>query len=81
MCTEVVYNHQRIDSLASERLTYSPHVLNIYGFCRVSASNEFADGGNVGKMLKRTHQNITDEELLVYAKDGTLGLADVHEIS
>lgn len=77
---EVVYNHQRIDALASERLTSSPHVVNIYGFCGVSALNEFADGGNFRTMFLQNHYNMTDKERLVYARDAALGLADVHEI-
>jgi serine/threonine protein kinase len=77
---EVVYNHQRIDALASERLTSSPHVVNIYGFYGVSALNEFADGGNFRNMFLQTHYNMTDKERLVYARDAALGLADVHEI-
>jgi len=79
---EVVYDHQRIDALASERLTSSPHVVDIYGFCGVSALNEFADGGNFGRMIrhKNNDASISPEELLLYAREAALGLADIHEI-
>lgn len=80
---EVVFDHQRIDALASERLTSSPHVIDIFGFCGGSAINEFADGGSFGRMVRRmndTEASIPPERLLVYARDAALGLADVHEI-
>lgn len=77
---EVVYYHQRIDALALERLTASPHVIDIYGYCGVTALNEFADGGVFRKMFMQNHQNISDEQRLVYAKDAALALADIHEI-
>jgi len=78
---EYVYEHQRIDALASERLTSSPHVIDIYGFCGGSALNEFADGGSFGRMIRRLNETvIPPEELLVYARDAALGLADIHEI-
>lgn len=77
---EVVYEHQRIDALASERLTSSPHVVDIYGFCGVSALNEFADGGNFGRMLRHDDSKPSPEQLLVYARDAALSLAAIHEV-
>jgi len=79
---EVVYEHQRIDALAGERLTKSPHVINIHGFCGVSALNEFADGGSFGKMMRssQTRPSLSPEQLLVYARDAALSMADVHDI-
>lgn len=42
---EMIYDKQRIDAIVSERLTSSPHVIDVYGFCGASALNEYADGG------------------------------------
>ena len=39
-------NSQRRDALATERLTSSPHVVDIYGYCSTSVLNEYADGGD-----------------------------------
>lgn len=79
---EVVYEHQRIDALVSERLTSSPRIIDIYGFCGGSAMNEFADGGSFGRMIRRMNEteSMPPEELLVHARDAALGLADMHEI-
>lgn len=79
---EVVFEHQRIDALASERLTSSPHIIDIYGFCGGSVLNEFADGGSFGKMVRRWNETsiASPEERLEYARDAALGLGDIHEI-
>lgn len=42
--------HRR-DAVAMERLTFSPYVMNIYGYCGQSALNELADF-NVGGMTR-----------------------------
>lgn len=79
---EVVYEHQRIDALVAERLTSSPHVIDIYGFCGMSALNEYANGGSFGKMVRRmtNETSMSPKELLVYARDAALSLAAIHEI-
>jgi hypothetical protein len=78
---EVTYDHQRVDALAAERLTSSPHVINAYSFCGGSVINEFADGGSFGRMVRRLNGTvIPSEQLIVYARDAALGLADIHEI-
>ena len=78
---EVTYEHQRVDALAAERLTSSPHIIGAYSFCGGSVINEFADGGSFGRMVRRLNGTaIPPEQLIVYARDAALGLADIHEI-
>lgn len=80
---ELIFEKQRIDALISERLTSSPHVINIYGFCGTSALNQFADGGMFASTFRHMYSdggNYTDRELLVLARDAALGLADIHDI-
>ena len=45
---EEYYELHRRDALAMERLTFSPYVLNIYGYCGQSAINELANFGVEG---------------------------------
>eukprot|EP00804_Cyclotella_cryptica_P012815 CCRYP_010565-RB/>CCRYP_010565-RB protein AED:0.04 eAED:0.04 QI:284/1/0.66/1/1/0.66/3/0/663 len=45
---EEYYELHRRDALAMERLTFSPYVLNIYGYCGQSAINELANFGIEG---------------------------------
>lgn len=80
---ELIYDKQRIDAIVSERLTSSPHVIDIYGFCGASALNEYADGGMFAKTFRHKYSDsggYTDRELLVFARDAALSLAAIHEI-
>jgi len=45
---EEYYELHRRDALAMERLTFSPYVMNIYGYCGQSAINELANFGIEG---------------------------------
>lgn len=67
-------NHfQILDAIASERLTPSSYVNNIYGFCGFSAMNE------LGKELE-LDSSLTIAERLRYARDLAAGMADAHGI-
>ena len=45
--TDRNFDRYRRDALAMERLTFAPNVLNIYGFCGVTALVDYADGGDI----------------------------------
>ena len=47
------FDLQRRDAIISERLTESPFVLDIYGFCGMSGVYEFAGGGDIGQNVKQ----------------------------
>lgn len=61
-----------------ERLTASPHVINLFGFCGHSVITEYADGKRIGELAdkKRTERLAR----LRIARDVANGLADVHGI-
>lgn len=81
---ELIVEKQRIDALVSERLTSSPSVIDIYGFCGTSALNEYADGGMFASAFRHEYSDgvapYTDRELLVFARDAAIGLAAIHDI-
>jgi len=77
---EIRFDRQRIDALASERLTGSPYIVKTYGYCGMSAINEFAEGGHFGRYFASEHANLTSNDLLAFARDAALGLAHIHEI-
>jgi len=56
-------------------------VIDTYGFCGMSTFNEFAGGGNFETYIERNKAKTTPEELLVFARNISVGLADVHEIN
>ena len=76
---EKLFDNQRRDALALERLTNSPHVVDVFGFCGMSTLNEFAGNGNLYSYLTK-HKEVQPEDLLVYARNITMGLADIHEL-
>ena len=61
-----------------ERLTSSPHVINIFGFCGHSVLTEYADGSRLGSLAD--HARKKPLERLRIARDIAIGLADVHGI-
>ena len=84
---EEYYDLHRRDALAMERLTHSPFVMNVYGFCGQSALNELADFPNGLNSLEKFDRNLrghTGPEVLMLklqvASSIAVGLAHVHEI-
>jgi len=72
------YEHDRVDAVAMERLTSSPHVINVFGFCGHSVLTEYADGKRVGELADKAKKRPLAR--LKIAKDIATGLADVHGI-
>lgn len=73
---EAHFEHDRIDAVAMERLTKSPHVINIFGFCGHSVITEF--GEPLRNLVKASEK--TPLARLNTARDIASGLADVHGI-
>lgn len=61
-----------------ERLTSSPHVINVFGFCGHSVVTEYADGSRVGELADKSKKKPLAR--LKIARDIANGLADVHGI-
>jgi serine/threonine protein kinase len=72
------FEHDRIDVVAMERLTSSPHVINAFGFCGHSVLTEFANGPRLGELADKSKS--TPLARLKIARDIANGLADVHGI-
>eukprot|EP00554_Chaetoceros_debilis_P016269 CAMPEP_0194126452 /NCGR_PEP_ID=MMETSP0150-20130528/59996_1 /TAXON_ID=122233 /ORGANISM="Chaetoceros debilis, Strain MM31A-1" /LENGTH=342 /DNA_ID=CAMNT_0038820311 /DNA_START=205 /DNA_END=1230 /DNA_ORIENTATION=- len=85
--THDIYEFQRKDAVAMERLTKSPYIVDIFGSCGPSAINEFADSvegiRDVKAFSKQMKDKNSDEilhlKLQVAAKIAT-GVKYVHEI-
>ena len=73
----ISFEHNRIDSIALERLTSSPHVLNQYSFCGQSVITDFA-AGNSNSLIKQKRLQPMDR--LYLAKNLLEGLAHIHGI-
>lgn len=82
------YDRHRRDAVATERLTGSLYVLDIYGFCGNSGVFEFADGGSIDDAIfygsnEKDGEDAKDDrwsssERLVVAYQVATGLADAH---
>lgn len=71
--SHVIYYHQRVDAVASERLTASPYVIDIYGFCGASVMNELG-------VFYDEHEELTLPEKHRYAQHLAAGTAALHGI-
>lgn len=47
------YERSRMDSMTMERLTKSPYVVSLYGYCGVSQVTEYASGGSLYDLIER----------------------------
>lgn len=83
------YELHRRDALAMERLTFSPYVLDIYGYCGQSAINELANFGIEGmsslEKVARSFRGMEDIEpvskiKLQLASMVAAGVSHVHSI-
>ena len=84
------FDLHRRDAVAMERLTFSPYVINVHGFCGQTAINEFAEGILGGKItsLEKLNRRLRGKESdpqalflkLQLATKVSLALAHVHNI-
>jgi len=74
---EEFYELHRRDAMAMERLTQSPYVLDIYGYCGQSTMNEFASHGTLYSMMK---YGAHKKKRLKLAYEVAKGVSDVHSI-
>ena len=75
---DAYYENNRIDAVVLERLTASPHVINVFGFCGHSVITEYADGKRLGELADKKKK--VPRARLSIARDIASGLADVHGI-
>lgn len=66
----------RIDALVSERLSFSPYVANIYGYCGQSSINELAK--STGEVLRRG--KLPAKKKLQFAIDVANAIATLHDM-
>lgn len=84
------FDLHRRDAVAMERLTFSPYVINVHGYCGQSAINELAQGIMGGKItnLEQLDRRLRGKEedpqalllKLQLATKVSLGMAHVHNI-
>uniref|UniRef100_A0A7S2UMR9 Protein kinase domain-containing protein n=1 Tax=Attheya septentrionalis TaxID=420275 RepID=A0A7S2UMR9_9STRA len=77
------YDRHRRDALAMERLTESPHILDIYGFCGNSGLFQFSDGGDLHDAIwseSKDKKILTKLDRLHLASQVSIGVADMHNV-
>lgn len=74
------YDRHRRDAMATERLTWSPNIINIYGFCGNSGVYEFAPGGDIEDVLFNSDAvQWNSTERLTVAFQVASAIADTHD--
>ena len=75
-------DRHRRDAVALERLTSSPHVVNIYGHCVNSQMTEYSGEGDVYDAVFNPRRGITlsKEDALRIAIQVATGIADMHNL-
>lgn len=71
-----MYEKHRIDAMAMERLTSSPYVVDVFGFCGNSGLFEFSDEGNLSDRVDEG--DIPKLDKLKLAHRAAAALADAH---
>lgn len=71
------YEHQRVDAVASERLTPAPEVVDIYGYCGMTTIQELSSGLLLADLMKKAEiwNPLEVLELLLQASSS---IASVH---
>jgi len=72
------YEKNRIDAMASERLTFSPHVIDVFGYAGQSVLNELASGYDL-KIIHRS-AGVSNRTKLRFAADVAEAIADLQRI-
>jgi hypothetical protein len=72
---EAYFENNRVDAIAMERLTKSPYVIKMFGYCGMSVLTEYA-GQHVGQVV----DTLNPLEKLDLAKMIAQGVNDVHSI-
>ncbi|KAL3789348.1 hypothetical protein HJC23_006502 [Cyclotella cryptica] len=73
----------RQDAVTLERLSKSPYIYNLYGYCGFALVVPFVTGGNLNDKLydwRHGDIEISSRERLQYAVDMARGLRDLHDI-
>ena len=68
----------RRDAIVLERLTFSPHVLDIYGYCGVTDIIPYYDGGDLGTAIERRGDGWPPRKKAEIAFQVMRSLADAH---
>ena len=71
------YEHHRVDALAMERLTASPHIVNLYAYCGQSVVTEYA--ATTARLLTK-NTSLTSLDRLKMGRDIVHAMMDLHSM-
>lgn len=70
---EAFFENARVDAVAMERLTFSPYIVNMYGFCGLTVVTEYAPFE-----LSEVALRLNSTERLNMARKVAQGVSDIH---
>jgi len=74
------FHRHNVDAIAYERLTASPYVMNIFGYCGMSGIFEFAPDGDLSDALSDGN-TFTKKERFKTALEVTRAVSDLHNFN
>lgn len=74
------YKMHRIDALVAERLTSSPNIVDIYGYCGQSVVNELGHAGLDREHVIKPLLSSSEHNMVRYAYDLAAGVRDMHAV-
>jgi len=78
--TPRMVDRMRRDAVASEQLTASPYIVDIYGYCAQSALVDYSNNDDMLRLFKHK-QKPTKDELFQIAHDVAQSVADAHHFN
>lgn len=83
LVTERNIDRNRRDAVSLERLSSSPHVVDVYGYCSISGVFEYSDGGDITEAIwsngdGNQPRDLSSLDKLRIATQAIMGLADAH---
>lgn len=68
------------EATTMEKLTASPHIVDIFGFCGGSSLIEFSDGGDLGAVALDRRDELSQLDKLRIAHQVAVAVADMHSL-
>jgi hypothetical protein len=79
--TPRTFDRMRRDAVASEQLTFSKYVVDIYGYCGMSALVDYSDSDDMLSLFENKTTSPNKDELFQIAHDVAQSVADAHHFN
>eukprot|EP00566_Odontella_aurita_P018632 CAMPEP_0113536478 /NCGR_PEP_ID=MMETSP0015_2-20120614/6279_1 /TAXON_ID=2838 /ORGANISM="Odontella" /LENGTH=328 /DNA_ID=CAMNT_0000435839 /DNA_START=548 /DNA_END=1534 /DNA_ORIENTATION=- /assembly_acc=CAM_ASM_000160 len=78
--TDRNFHRYEKEATSMEKLTSSPHIVDIFGFCGGTSLIEYSDGGDLGVNAMTNRDSLSQLDKLRIAHSITVAVADMHSL-